>query len=99
MLKCEAFNYFRLQSAHHRSTHFEPDIQIHLNQLQSTLYEIIIICDHSTFNQLTNIQTVLANATNLSFYTDGSVINLETPDCQMGLGWTQTDPNYPSVEF
>jgi ribonuclease HI len=45
--------------------------------------------------QLTDSLQSIANSnhnlTTISFYTDGSVIELGTPQCSMGIGWVQVD--------
>ena len=35
----------------------------------------------------------------MTFYTDGSLQNIGTKDVRMGVGWIQTNSNYPCEKF
>ena len=48
---------------------------------------------------LNNIAISNSNSTNLTFYTDGSVQNLMTNQCSMGIGWIQVENNSITNSF
>jgi len=55
-----------------------------------TTYSIPNIFEHSSLtNNLQQIANYNSNLSELHFYTDGSVINLGTSQCSMGIGWVQ----------
>src|SRR5277367_3315848 len=45
------------------------------------------------------IKRFLSASRSLTFYTDGSVRKLRTRECSVGIGWVQTDPSAPHIEF
>jgi hypothetical protein len=53
----------------------------------------IILFDQLSINKLDHLKVLFTNANALQFYTDGSLISLGSPDCQMGIAWLQTDQN------
>jgi ribonuclease HI len=48
---------------------------------------------------LEGIKGVFADQRRLTFYTDGSLVNLNTEEVSMGIGWTQVEPNTPHQDF
>jgi ribonuclease HI len=50
-------------------------------------------------NQLISHQNSFSSATNLTFYTDGSVINLETEYVSMSSAYLQTNVNAPNLQL
>ena len=64
-----------------------PSLTIQASQIPS------IFLDSPAFNTLQTIAHHNYSSTNLTFYTDGSVINTNTIQCSMGIGWLQLDNN------
>ena len=54
---------------------------------------------NSSSFELNTIATSNFNSTNLTFYTDGSVRNLMTNHCSMGIGWVQVENNIITNSF
>ncbi len=48
---------------------------------------------------LEDIKEAFIDQRRLTFYTDGSLTNLNTEDVAMGIGWTQVEPNTPNRNF
>jgi hypothetical protein len=47
----------------------------------------------SLTDELQQIANYNINLSELNFYTDGSVVELGTPQCSMGIGWVQVTEN------
>jgi ribonuclease HI len=50
-------------------------------------------------NWLEDIKVEFTDHHRLTFYTDGSLANLNTEEVTMGIGWTQVEPNTPHRDF
>jgi len=72
---------------HPTQTPSPPNIIISTNSIP-TIFEPCTLTNK--LQQITNYNT---NQQELHFYTDGSVINLGTSQCSMGIGWVQVDNN------
>jgi hypothetical protein len=63
---------------------------LNLDHQAGYFFTNILIGDKATIDLLKNIAIVFSSFTLFTFYTDGSLINLATTDCKMGIGWIET---------
>ena len=84
MLKDTAWNAFYIN--------FAPNFSSFLNFIYSPF-------DQYSMDTLTNHKLTFTNASSLQFYTDGSLSNLGSANCRMGIAWLQTDQTFPPISF
>lgn len=58
-----------------------------------------LLCDSHLKQELINIATRFSTSSNFTFYTDGCVRHIGTPQCVSGYGWLQANPHFPRLEF
>jgi ribonuclease HI len=53
----------------------------------------ILLEDSASIEELNTIAYKFLTTKQFTFYTDGSLINLQTPECKMGFGWIELTTN------
>jgi ribonuclease HI len=101
-LKHQAFHIFlKINNINtlHTTNPYSPDTNNHNLKHTYDLITTALICPLSVKENLFKLATNFINYNTFTFYTDGSVKNLGTPECRSGYGWIQTHPNTPRESF